>query len=172
MLCRSAVSPFLLICSYYFPFITSTTPPHRGVALHLDPGAKTLHYIFNVVCNYFAALDTFRASERCRSSENLVCAPWALCLKQAPSHPTWVRNTISRERFVYLRAGTAARCVAEWCGKNISCLWHYLLACSGWQCSRFASAHSFHHLFFDFLFHCKTPQCHIAPHGVFMPLRL
>lgn len=101
-----------------------------------------------------------------------VCAPWALCLKQAPSHPTWVRNTISRERFVYLRAGTAARCVAEWCGKNISCLWHYLLACSGWQCSRFASAHSFHHLFFDFLFHCKTPQCHIAPHGVFMPLRL
>lgn len=150
------VSPFLLICSYYFPFITSTTP-HTAVSLSIWPlepkRSITFLMLFVITLQPSTRREQVSVFGVLRIS---IGAPWASCLKEASSHPAWVRNTNSRKRFVYLRAGNAARCVSEWCRKNISCLWRYLLACSGWQCSCFASAHSFHHLFIDFPFLCQN----------------
>lgn len=159
----------MLICSYYFPSLHLCIPPRRRVALHLAPGAKSLHYIFNVVCNYSATLDTSGASARFRSSVNLNWWTVSVALK------TGSLSSKAGEEHKFSWARTAACYVSERRGKNISCLRRYLLACSVWQCSRFAPAHSFHRLFIDFPYLCQPPQharVNITPHGVCMRLRL
>lgn len=157
------------------PLISSASP-HAAVSLSIWPLEQNRSITFLML--FVITLQPSTRRERVHvfgALWVLIGEPWALRLKQAPSHPRRERNTNSREHFVYLRARTAACYVSERRGKNISCLWRYLLACSVWQCSRFAPAHSFHRLFIDFPYLCQPPQharVNITPHGVFMLLRL